>query len=326
MKILAVDDDPIILELLVQFMEAIGDHDLVTANSGQEALEIIKTAEIDRFDCFMLDIQMPAMDGIELAGRIHATARYADAPILMLTAMSEKRYIDSAFAAGATDYVTKPFEISELSARIRVVADLVKARQSRTKKIFSTQALNQRAGENTGTALHEPLTLHDVDNVIECIAMENYVAQLSRSALFGSTVFGFTIRQIEAFHAEMSAFEFRSLIEDTAEVISDTLMGRQFLMSYSGNGTFVCIVESGWRPDMAGLMDQVNLSLSRSELYDNSGQRIEPRVCTGEAIRLVWKTGDQVMDALAQAQASAEQAAINYERSMSDLFQYGRIA
>jgi CheY-like chemotaxis protein len=327
MKILAVDDDPIILELLTQFVEALGDHELTTADSGAAALEILDASASGRFDCFMLDIQMPQMDGIDLARRIRGYKPYVEAPILMLTAMSEKRYIDGAFAAGATDYVTKPFEIAELSDRLNVVADLVKARKSRTKKIFSTKALQATAEPNRlAVPLHEPMVLYDVDNVIECVALENYVAQLSRSALFGSTVFAVTIRRVEEFHRTLSPFEFHSLIEDTAEVISDTMAGKQFLMSYSGNGTFVCITESGWRPDVDRLTDAVNLSLAKTELYANDGTRIQPRVSVGASIRLVWKTGDQVMDALGQAQANAEQAAYDYERSLTELFEYGKTA
>tara|TARA_R110002049_G_scaffold44333_6_gene130164 strand:- start:21563 stop:22537 length:975 start_codon:yes stop_codon:yes gene_type:complete len=317
MKILAVDDDPIILELLVQFVDALGAHELMTASSGGAAVDLLGKPGVGPFDCFMLDIQMPGMDGIELTRRIRDTARYADTPILMLTAMSDKRYIDAAFAAGATDYVTKPFEVSELKARIGLVEGLVQARKSRTKKIFAAKSVS---GQSNAIELHEPISIYDVDNVIEYTAMENYVAQLSRSALFGSTTFAFTIREIEAFHDAMSPFEFYSLVSDVSEVISDTLEGHQFLMSYAGNGTFVCITESGWRPDMTALMDAANLSLSRTELFDNDGQRVHPRVSAGDAVRLIWKTGNSVMDALAEAHSSAEAASAAHTRSLTDFW------
>ena len=100
--------------------------------------------------------------------------------------MSDKRYVDAAFAAGATDYVTKPFEVSELKARLGLVEGLVQARQSRTKKIFATQAISASSHPNVpaeGLELYEPISIYDVDNVIEYMAMGNYVAQLSRSAL-----------------------------------------------------------------------------------------------------------------------------------------------
>ncbi|UOA29067.1 response regulator [Pseudosulfitobacter sp. DSM 107133] len=317
MRILAVDDDPIILELLTQFVAAIGEHELTTAESGPEALEVLKRPGAAPFDCFMLDIQMPQMDGIELMTRIRDMARYADTPVLMVTAMSEKRYIDAAFKAGATDYVTKPFEVNELRARVGMVEKLAATRQSRTKKIFAAKTV---AAIPQTLELHEPLSVYDVDNVIDFIAMENYVAQLTRNALFGSTAFGFSIRNIEGFHAALNAFEFNSLITDVAEVISDTLASHQFLMSYGGDGTFVCVTESGWRPDPELLMDDVNLALSRMEMFNNAGEPLEPRVSTGDAVRMIWKSGNAVMDALGEAHSSAKDAAIKYERNRHDFW------
>ena len=136
---------------------------------------------------------------------------------------------------------------------------------------------------------------------------------------------GITAR-IEGFHEAMTSFECYSLISDVAEVSSDTLQGHQFLMSYAGSGTFVCITESGWRPNMNGLMDAVNLELSQTELFDNYGQRIHPRVSAGQAVRLIWKSGNSVMDALAQAHSSAEAASQAHTRAMANYWQVDQTA
>jgi len=322
MDILAVDDDPIILELLGHFIEAVGGHRLTTAPCAQDALAILEQKNT-RFDCFLFDIQMPVMDGIALCHAVRQMPDHRQTPILMLTAMTEKRYVDAAFAAGATDYVSKPFEVSELKARLTLVDDLVALRRVNTTKVFSAQSLSDQHGqadEIVALELHEPITIFDVDNVIENNALENYVTQLSRSALFGSTTFAFSLRKIEEFHAHMSAFEFHSLIADTAEIISDTLHRHQFLMSYAGNGTFVCVTENGWRPDAETLMDAVNLSLARSELYTNNAERIYPRVSVGEVVSLVWKTGQSAMGALAEAHTSAEAASAAHTRGLTDFW------
>ncbi len=327
MKILAVDDDPIILELLTQFVSALEGHTVVTAESAMEALERLKDPAVGEFDCFLLDIQMPKMDGITLAGRIRETVRYADTPILMLTAMSDKRYIDAAFAAGATDYVTKPFDPMELKARINLVDGLVKARQARTRKIFATKTLSPQVTPlEKGVELHEPISIFDVENVIDFTAMENYVQQLSRGSLFGSTCFAFSIREVGQFHGSLSSFEFYSLISDVAEVISDALSDHQYLMAYAGNGTFVCVTESGWRPEMTRLMDGINLSLARTELFDNNGASLKPRVSAGEAVRLIWKSGQSILDALGHAHASAEKACKDFENAQNDFWYLGRSA
>lgn len=317
MQILAVDDDPIILELLKQFIDAIGNHDVTTAESGLEALDVIEAHDPDHFECFLLDIQMPGMDGIELTRQIRGLEQHADTPVLMLTAMTDKRYIDAAFAAGATDYITKPFEVAELTARITLVEGLVQARNSRTKKIFATQSMPE---VGNSVAIFEPFSIYDVDNVIDYMAMENYVTQLSRNALFGSTTFAFTIREVQEFHDVMTSFEFYSMVSDIAEVISDTLSGKQYLMSYAGSGTFVCVTESGWRPAVSQLMDAINLSLATTELYDNNGARLQPRVSVGESVRLIWKASTSVLEALGVAHSSAEAAADAHIKAKKNLW------
>ncbi|WP_138935113.1 response regulator [Roseovarius arcticus] len=323
MKILAVDDDPIILELLAHFIAASGDHKLVTAGSGAEALNIIAQVGLRPFDCFLFDINMPEMTGIDLTRVVREISRHAHTPTLMLTAMSDKRHVDAAFTAGATDYLTKPFEMGDFTSRLGVVNQMVSARRPRTKKIFSAPASKRDSGGPLipeHLQLHAPIAIHDVENVIEYLAMENYVAQLSRSALFGSTTFAFSIRQIDVFHSQMTSFEFYSLVSDVAEVISDTMIAHQFLMSYAGNGTFVCVTEGGWRPQAAQMMDAVNLALSQTDLFDNAGLRLQPRVSTGQTIRLIWQTGASAMGAIAQAHTSAEAAGLAHEAARNTLW------
>ena len=176
MKILAVDDDPIILELLSHFIEGMTDHTLVTAECAADALEAIKDNARAPFDSFLLDIQMPVTDGIQLASQIRAMKQYMDAPILMLTAMSEKSYIDAAFSAGATDYVTKPFEMTELKARLSLVERAVDGLATRTSKVFAAKAVTHHDGRpERAVQLHEPMAIHDVNNLIEFIDRKSVV-------------------------------------------------------------------------------------------------------------------------------------------------------
>lgn len=327
MKILAVDDDPLILEVLQEFIWSIGSYDLTVAESGKAALALINGAGPGAFDCFMLDIQMPKMDGIKLTMHIRKISGYADTPIVMLTAMSQKKYVDKAFAAGATDYATKPFEVTELRARLGMAEALANARSSNPHRNSAVDgASSMPAGELVKRPLHEPLFINDVDNVIKCTAMENYVSQLSRSALLGSTVFAFTIRRIEAYYNALSTYDFHGMIEDAAEVISDRLAGQQNLITYAGNGTFICIVESGYNPDMEELMDDVNIAFARAELFRTGGERMHPRVSVSCSVRLIWKSGSAVLNALSQVQTSAERAAAEHEKSRVDYFTVSNIA
>ena len=324
MRIIAIDDDPIILDLLTQFIDSMDTHELTTAESGQDAIDLLNHQVQTPFDCFLVDIQMPEMDGVELTKYIRSVQKYADTPIVMLTAMSEKRYIDAAFAAGATDYVTKPFELVELKARLAVVDELVQQRRlSSTRPITENDLLDGEAGgSNAGPIeLFQPAAIRGVDNLITHIAMENYVAQLSRGALFGSSTFAFAVRRIEEFHQSLNGADFRGLLTNVAKNISETLIGHQFLMSYAGNGIFVCVTEQGWRPDLDKVRDTVNLSFAQREIRSDSGERLQPRVVVGEATRLVWKTNSSLMDALAQSHSSAEAASLDAEGVIGNIRQ-----
>ena len=103
-----VDDEPGILELLKVYLEAEDAHEVVTATSGAEAL-VIDKADAD-FECLLVDIQMPLMNGIALVEHVRSMPDYVHVPVIMLTAMSQRSYIDKAFTVGATDYITKPFD------------------------------------------------------------------------------------------------------------------------------------------------------------------------------------------------------------------------
>ena len=320
MRILAVDDDPIILELLTELLASFGQHDVQTALSAAEALQIVGNRDTAPFDCFLLDIQMPEMDGVQLCARLRETTLYARTPILMITAMSDKRYIDTAFSAGATDYVTKPFEIAEVRHRIKTAEARVNGDGAVTKKIFAVSRGADGAEGATKVSLNEPVTIMDVDGVIDYFAFENYITQLSRGSLFGSTVFAFSIRNIETLYRESTAFGFECLITDTSEAISDCLKPHQFLIAYAGNGTFVCVAEGGYRPDLDRLTDAINLQIHNMDLYFCDGRKLDFRVCAGQPFRLIWRAGNNAIDAVIQAHASAEEEAVRREKAQNEFW------
>jgi sigma-B regulation protein RsbU (phosphoserine phosphatase) len=122
MRVLAVDDSEDCREVIeVAFLSA-GYRDVVTAQSASEALDILDfwgpSAEV-KFDVVLLDVCMPKIDGIETCARIRTEARFAKLPIIMLTSLRDTKSLVDAFAAGATDYVAKPFTCTGLVARAK---------------------------------------------------------------------------------------------------------------------------------------------------------------------------------------------------------------
>ncbi|RMH45736.1 MAG: response regulator [Alphaproteobacteria bacterium] len=117
MRVLAVDDDEFIRTLLTEILRVAGNVDVAVAGGGEEALEILRSSERP-FDAMIFDIQMPGMDGIALCRAVREMAGYAKTPIYMLSAMTEKEYVERASSAGASGYLTKPFDPMELIARV----------------------------------------------------------------------------------------------------------------------------------------------------------------------------------------------------------------
>lgn len=111
--IMIVDDDQALGEMLSIVLENEGFR-TVTCLDGLRAVEMFPTVEPD---LILLDVMLPGIDGTEVARRIRATS--SNVPIIMLTAKSDTVDVVAGLEAGADDYVSKPFKVVELLARIR---------------------------------------------------------------------------------------------------------------------------------------------------------------------------------------------------------------
>ncbi|MEL5991742.1 response regulator [Microbacterium phosphatis] len=115
MKILIADDDPQLIRAMRITLAAHG-YDVVSAADGAEAIAVAAQA---RPDVVLLDLGMPRLDGVEV---IHALRGWTDAPIVVVSGRTGSADKVDALDAGADDYVTKPFQIDELLARLRALA------------------------------------------------------------------------------------------------------------------------------------------------------------------------------------------------------------
>lgn len=112
-RVLVVDDEPRMRDLITLHLK--GEFHVESASSGEEALKILAERP---FDVVILDVLMPGKDGWEVCQEIRRTF---DTPVIMLTALSGVEEKLEAFASGADDYVTKPFDARELVARIKAL-------------------------------------------------------------------------------------------------------------------------------------------------------------------------------------------------------------
>ena len=122
-SVLIVDDSKLVRLTIKSILAKAGDIEVVgEAENGREGVDMARELEPD---VVTLDIEMPQMNGITLCQELRQRHEYKYSPIIMLTAMSEKKYVDQAFVAGATDYVTKPFDLLELRSRLGTARKLI---------------------------------------------------------------------------------------------------------------------------------------------------------------------------------------------------------
>ena len=124
-SIMVVDDQPANLKLLEDLLTSEG-HAVRSFPRGRLALDAVARSTPD---LILLDINMPEMDGFEVCRRLKAHAGLAGVPVLFLSALNETRDKVSAFQCGGVDYITKPFQLEEVRARVETHLELHRARQ-----------------------------------------------------------------------------------------------------------------------------------------------------------------------------------------------------
>jgi len=124
-KIMIVDDSTISLKLIRRYLSNYGYKHIVCARSAKEAFEILDPANNEKsgaqIDLILMDIVMDNMNGIEAVRHIKKNEKLKNIPVVMITGIRESKTLAEAFSAGAVDYITKPFDKTELKARVSSV-------------------------------------------------------------------------------------------------------------------------------------------------------------------------------------------------------------
>jgi two-component system phosphate regulon response regulator PhoB len=118
-RILLAEDDPDIRHLVTFKLERAGF--TVTEAEAEDGYAALRAAHVSTPDLVLLDVRMPRISGIEVCRELRADPRTAAVPIIMLTARSRPLDLEQAYAAGATDYVVKPFSPRDLLHRVQSV-------------------------------------------------------------------------------------------------------------------------------------------------------------------------------------------------------------
>lgn len=164
--ILVVEDEPSIQELIALNLEQAGQRP-VLADSAEQALERIQE---ELPDLVLLDWMLPGQSGLELARRLRGDARTKTLPIIMLTARGDEEDKLRGLETGADDYITKPFNFSEVLARIRAVLrtrELIHQIERREARIRITEEIASRV-LSFAAGLRKPLS----ELAVEAAALE----------------------------------------------------------------------------------------------------------------------------------------------------------
>jgi diguanylate cyclase (GGDEF)-like protein/PAS domain S-box-containing protein len=198
--ILVVDDNPANLGLLVDHLEGHG-YEVRVALGGQEALDRVQYAQPD---LILLDVMMPELDGFETCRRLKRQVPGRDVPVIFMTALTDVASKVAGFAAGGVDFITKPFQVEELLARVRTHLSLrraqvellgqttaleaeVSARRAAETLLRDSEVRHRRLFESAGDGILvvdlESGTLHDLND--QCAQLLGIDAEAVRGRPLG---------------------------------------------------------------------------------------------------------------------------------------------
>lgn len=303
MKILAIDDDESILMLLDHALRLTGRHDVTKALSAKEALASIDCEDME-FDCFLIDIQMPEIDGIHLTQMIRKNPEYGRHPILMLTAMNEKSYLDRAFKAGATDYVSKPFDLKDLQARIFAAQKLTLENSRFLARTTETPAIEWSRGVARDAEPDLLLKRAELDGVIAYGEFDNYILELARHPHCKATVVALKVADPTLLQSKIPPAAFSALLHDVILCMRAALSDALSSVSYRGNGTLLAVLDQDLNAAPEGFEREINAQL----LEMPSGEYASKlRVFLGEPMSLRADSDAGVLELLWLATDSVEQ-------------------
>ena len=186
MKILVVDDEELLVKGIRFNLQNEG-YDVITGTNGMEAVTLTQTHQPD---LIILDVMMPVMDGLSACARIR---EFSDVPIIFLTAKTQDMDKLLGFEQGADDYLTKPFNILELKARVRALLRRTTTHTTEAEETLSIGdiTLDLRARDAYHAGVLADLTAKEFD-VIEFL-MRNPNRVYSREALL-DTIWAYEYR------------------------------------------------------------------------------------------------------------------------------------
>ncbi|QFS85168.1 PleD family two-component system response regulator [Roseivivax sp. THAF197b] len=256
MRILIVDDDRLFLELVSVNLEKKGLADLTFAVSAEDALKVIDK-QIVPFDCVLLDIVMPDIDGIELCTNLRQRPEYRTTPIIMITASQSAKQMDCAFEAGATDFLRKPLDDIDLTGRIHAAMLLVEALRNEKKSRKALQAVFDRSSQYDLIDPNKRTCFPDAEGMLDYFQFENKILQLVEGSYQAAL---YRIDMTDVFrslrrHPSQNLVAFLHMF---SKELGNIRLKKSFWYSYIGSGRFICCVIGRLPVNATSLDEQID--------------------------------------------------------------------
>jgi signal transduction histidine kinase len=224
--VLIVDDDLTARETLIAMLEGEG-YDLQVAKDGNQALQMLEQLQPD---LILLDVMMPGMDGYEVCRHIRSTPQLAEVPILLLTALDDRASLVRGIESGADDFVSKPADRRELTARVRTITrlnryrTLVEQRENIRHMAERTVAAQEEERQRISRELHDDL---GQELTTHLLALRNLQEDLSLPA---ETMF----ERLQSLHDQSYEIllKIRSLARDLRPPVLDALGLKVAMQTY----------------------------------------------------------------------------------------------
>jgi putative two-component system response regulator len=276
-RILLVDDTKANIDILVQTLKQ--DYKLGVALNGPKAIEYTKS---NRLDLILLDILMPEMDGFEVCQRLKENPVTRTVPIIFITAVDDPQHKRKGLEIGAVDYITKPFDISEVRARVKTHLSLkITQEELANRNLILEEKIRERTRELKETQVEIIKRLSLASKYRDNGTGQN-VARISRMAELLGLASGLS-------PAESETLALSSMLHDAGKIgISDSILLKKGKLTaeewriMKGHTTIGSKLLSGSRSKL--IQDAETIALTHHEKWDGSGYNLG---LTGEEIPLI---------------------------------------
>lgn len=282
--ILVVDDTPVNLDLLDEILSLEG-YKVRPVPGGVLALQAAIALPPD---LILLDINMPQMDGYEVCRRLKADPRTCDIPVIFLSALSSGIDKETAFNVGGVDYVTKPFQLEEMMARIKTHLELHRLRQKLEQRVEErTAELSQLNTANSRFVPHEFVQFLNKESIVDLNLGDH--TQQKMSILFSD------IRDFTAISEQMTPRENFDFLNSYLGRVTPLIHQRHgFVDKYIGDGVMALFPRNA--DDALQAAIEMNEETAVYNQYRQTRGNAPIKIGTG------IHTGDLIMGILGNAQ------------------------